>query len=177
MINLLLGEQKNSSYLAKNPTGYVPALEIDGVFYGESMAILEWIEETYSEKPLLPVAPLDRLRVRQLANMITSGIQPLQNLAVIKRHSSDTAEQAKWSNEWITNGLAKVETVLKTTARTYTCGETVTFADLCLIPQMYNALRFNVDISAFPIANRIYEHCLKLPDCESAAPHNQKGAQ
>jgi maleylacetoacetate isomerase len=175
-INLLTGEQNSSSYLSKNPGGYVPALEIDGKFFGESLAILEWLEEEYPAKPLLPQNRLERLRVRQISQLIVSGIQPVQNLAVLKKHSNDPAEQAKWANECIGAGLCKLETILKSTAQTYCFGDTLTLADLCLVPQVYNAQRFKVDLAALPIISRINETCLKLPACEAAAPHNQKGA-
>ena len=116
------------------------------------------------------------MRVRQIAQLIVSGIQPVQNLAVLKRHSQDPGEQAKWANEWIGAGLCKLETILKSTAKTYCFGDTLTIADLCLVPQIYNAQRFKVDLSTLPIISRINETCLKLPACEAAAPHNQKGA-
>ncbi len=175
-INLLHGEQNNPAYLDKNPGGYVPALEVDGNFFGESLAILEWLEEEYPEKPLLPKNSLDRMRVRQICQLIVSGIQPVQNLAVLRRFSSDPAEQAKWASEWIGAGLCKLESLLKSTAKTYCVGDTLTLADLCLVPQIYNAQRFKVDISTLPVISRINETCLKLPACDAAAPHNQKGA-
>lgn len=175
-INLLAGEQNSANYLSKNPGGYVPALEVDGKIFGESLAILEWLEEVYPEKPLLPADPIDRLRVRQISQLIVSGIQPVQNLAVLRRHSSDPNEQAKWASEWISSGLHKLEVLLQATAKKYCYGDTLTIADLCLVPQVYNAKRFNVDLSNLPVVSRINETCLKLPACEAAAPHNQKGA-
>jgi maleylacetoacetate isomerase len=176
IVNLLKGEQSNPAFLAKNPGGGVPALEINSKIFGESLAILEWIEETYPTNPLLPQAPIDRLRVRQICQLITSGIQPIQNLSVMRRHSSDPAEQAKWAHHWISLGLEKLELLITSCAGTYCFGGQLTFADLCLVPQVYNALRFSVDISLFPTVNRINNHCLKLPDCDAAAPHNQTGA-
>lgn len=175
-VNLLQGEQTSPEYLAKNPGGYVPALEIDGKFFGESLALLEWLEEEYPQKPLLPSNPFDRLRVRQISQLIVSGIQPVQNLAVLRRYSSDAAEQAKWANEWISAGLKKLENLLKSTAGAYCYGDSLTIADLCLIPQVYNAKRFNVDLSDLVLVSRISDTCLKLSACEASAPHNQKGA-
>ncbi len=175
-VNLLQGEQSSPEYLRKNPGGYVPAIEIDGRIFGESLAILEWLEEEYPEKPLLPKNPLDRLRVRQICQLIVSGIQPVQNLAVLKRYSSDPNAQAAWAKEWISAGLIKLETLLQTTAKTYCFGDSLSIADLCLVPQIYNAKRFNADLTSFPVISRVNETCLKLPACEAAAPHNQKGA-
>lgn len=176
MVNLLKGEQNNPAFLAKNPGGGVPALDINGTVFGESLAILEWIEETYPANPLLPAAPLDRLRVRQMCQLITSGIQPIQNLSVMRRHSSDPIEQQKWAHHWINAGMQKLENLVAPYAGTYCYGGDLTMADLCLVPQVYNANRFNVDMSQYPVITRINQACLKLPACDAAAPHNQQGA-
>ena len=175
-VNLLQNEQNNPSFIAKNPGGYVPAIEIDAGVFGESLAILEWIEETYPTNPLLPKAASDRLRVRQMCQLIASGIQPIQNLAVMRRHSSDPSEQAKWANHWITTGLEKFEALITPYAGTYCFGGELTLADLCLVPQVHNALRFNVNMTPYPVTARINQHCLTLPACLAAAPQNQAGA-
>jgi len=175
-VNLLQNEQNSPAYRAKNPGGYVPALEIGGQIFGESMAILEWIEETWPHNPLLPAAALDRMRVRQICNLIVTGIQPVQNLGVMRQHSSDPTQQASWANHWIALGLAKLEALIAPIAGTYCLGGELTMADLCLVPQVYNALRFNVDMSHYPTIARINHHCLTLKSCIAAAPQNQKGA-
>jgi maleylacetoacetate isomerase len=175
-VNLLQNEQNSPEFLAVNPGGYVPALKINGQVYGESLALLEWIEETYPANPLLPKSAADRMRVRQICQHIASGIQPIQNLSVMRRHSGDPAEQAKWAQHWIQTGLQKLEALVTPTAGTFCFGGELTLADLCLVPQVYNALRFNVDMTAFPIISRINQHCLSLPSCEASAPNNQKGA-
>lgn len=175
-INLLANEQNSPAFLAVNPGGFVPAIAFNGSIYGESLAILEWIEETFSHKPLLPQNPAERLRVRQICQVIASGIQPIQNLSVMRKHSGDSAEQAAWAKHWITIGLEKVEKLLAPNAGTYCFGGNLTLADLCLIPQVYNANRFNVDMSRFAAVARININCLKLQDCQTSAPHNQKGA-
>ena len=175
-VNLLQNEQNSPEFLSVNPGGYVPALKINDQVYGESLALLEWIEETYPTNPLLPKSATDRLRVRQICQHIASGIQPIQNLSVMRRHSSDPAEQAKWAHHWIQTGLQKLEAIVTPTAGTYCYGGEVTLADLCLVPQVYNALRFNVDMTPFPVISRINQHCLDLPSCDASAPHNQKGA-
>jgi len=175
-VNLLANEQNSSSYLALNPGGFVPAISINGNTYGESMAILEWIEETVPSPPLLPKSSLDRLRVRQLCQLIVSGIQPLQNLAVMRRHSGDPSTQSAWARQWISAGLEKLEAIMRSTAGTYSFGGEITMADLCLVPQIYNASRFNVDIAQFPTLQRVQSNCAKLSSYECSAPHNQKGA-
>jgi maleylacetoacetate isomerase len=175
-VNLLQNEQNSPDFLSVNPGGYVPALKINGQAYGESLALLEWIEETYPANPLLPKSAVDRLRVRQICQHIASCIQPIQNLSVMRRHSADPAEQAKWALHWIQTGLQKLEALVTPTAGTFCFGGELTLADLCLVPQVYNALRFNVDMTAFPIISRVNQNCLSLPSCEASAPHNQKGA-
>ena len=175
-INLLQNEQNSPSFLVKNPGGYVPALQINAGIFGESLAILEWIEETHPASPLLPKSPADRLRVRQMCQHIASGIQPIQNLAVMRRHSSDPQEQAKWASHWIATGLEKFESLITPFAGTYCFGGELSFADLCLVPQVYNALRFNLSLTPYPIVARINAHCLTLPACQAAAPQNQTGA-
>ena len=176
-INLLKNEQNSPEYLAVNPGGFLPALRTaDGTVYGESMAILEWIEEVYPQNPLLPNSPTERARVRQICQMIASGTQPLQNLSVMRMHSADQAQQTAWSQHWIALGIAKVEKVIAPHAGTYSVGGNLTLADLCIVPQVYNALRFNISMDQFPTLKRINEHCLTLAACDAAAPHNQPGA-
>ena len=175
-INLLANEQNSPAYLAVNPGGFVPAIYYQGMVFGESLAIMEWLEESFPANPLLPQNATDRLRVRQVCQMIVSGIQPIQNLSVMRRHSSDPSEQAAWAHYWIKAGLEKVETLLTPHAGTYCFGGQLTMADMCLVPQIYNANRFNVDLSAFPKISQINQNCLQLSDCQKAAPHNQKGA-
>jgi maleylacetoacetate isomerase len=175
-VNLLQNEQNSPAYLAKNPGGYVPAIDIAGQIFGESMAILEWIEETWPHNPLLPSSPTERLRARQISHLIVSGIQPVQNLGVMRKHSFDPSQQASWANYWISLGLQKLESLIAPIAGTYCLGGELSMADLCLVPQVYNALRFNVDLSSYPTISRINQHCLTLKSCIASAPQNQKGA-
>lgn len=175
-VNLLKNEQNHPAFLAVNPSGFVPALSVNGTIFGESMAMLEWIEETFPQKPLLPQSPIDKMRVRQICQMIASGIQPIQNLSVMRYHSPEAAQQAAWSRHWIELGLSKVEKLVAQHAGTYCVGGQLSFADLCLVPQIYNALRFNVSLDAFPTLRRINDHCLTLPACDAAAPQNSEGS-
>jgi maleylacetoacetate isomerase len=175
-INLLANEQNSPTYLAINPGGFVPAITYNGLVFGESMAILEWLEEMFPSQPLLPQSHTDRLRVRQICQIITSGIQPIQNLSVMRKHSTNPSEQTDWARYWISAGLEKVEALITPYAGTFSYGGSLTMADLCLIPQVYNAKRFNVDLSKFPLITRVNQHCLQLPTCQQSAPQNQQGA-
>ena len=168
-IHLLKGEQNDPSYIKKNPAGFVPALELDGICYGESLAILEYLEEQFPTPALLPQDSLSRLQVRQLALSIVAGTQPLQNLQVKRLHSNDTAEQSRWCTHWITRGLATYEKLLEQTPPgTYSIGHAITFADLCLVPQCTSALREGIHLEQFPLLYAVYSRCLTLPSCQNA---------
>ena len=178
-VNLLSGEQSSVAYVAKNPAGLVPAVEIDGRFFGESLAILEWIEETWPTPALLPEAPLDRLLVRQMALTVVAGTQPLQNLATLKYFAPDEAGRKPHAQHWTCRGLKTLESLIVSAGKSgpFSFGKDPTFADLCLVPQVYNALRVDVDMRAYPRCKAIYEHALTTPACNGAAPHNQPGAR
>lgn len=180
-INLLKGEQAADSYLKQNPSGFVPALAIDGRFFGESMALCEWIDETWPEPALLPRAPKTRLIVRQLALTMVAGTQPLQNPAVLKHFVPDEKERSGHARHWIQRGLAVYEKLLETNGRDapsglYSVGDQVTLADVCLIPQVYNAMRFDVDVAATPRIKAIYDRCLATEACAASSPPRQPGA-
>ncbi len=175
-VNLLAGEQRSPAYLQMNPLGTVPMLVINGASYGQSLAILEWLDEVYPKPSLLPTDPIARMRTRQLSLMIVADTQPLQNLGAQRLHSADEEERKKWVQHWITQGLDAFERLVTTTAGTFAMGSQLTMADLCLVPQCYNAQRFAVDLKTFPTVHRIYQHCLTLPECDAAAPHRQQGA-
>lgn len=175
-INLLKDEQNSPNFRAKNPGGFVPAIGVNGQIFGESLAILEWLEETHPSPSLLPGSATDRMRIRQVCHQIVSGIQPIQNLSVLRQHSSDPAVQAAWAKHWILAGLAKVEQLISQHAGTYCFGGVVSMADLCLVPQVYNAVRFGIDMQQFPVVSRVNSNCLKLPACDASAPQHQQGA-
>ncbi|SMF20734.1 maleylacetoacetate isomerase [Pseudobacteriovorax antillogorgiicola] len=176
-VNLLKNEQQDPVYTQKSPAGLVPCLEFGGQYLSESIAILEWLEERYPQMPLLPRNLWDRAKVRELVGLIASDTQPIQNLKVLKFRSSDQKERAVWAKHFISEGLVAYEKAIQKTVGTYSFGGQITFADLCLIPQVYNAHRFNVDMNQLPYCEAIYQRCLKLPSCDAAAPHNQPGAQ
>lgn len=169
-INLLKKEQESQAFMKRNPNGFVPCLEIDNEFFSESIAILEWLDETYKEPPLLPQDPISRLRVRQLAFTIASGVQPLQNLLAQKIHSSDRKKQLEYACFWIEKGFNAYERLLLAAKGTYSFESQLSIADLCLIPQCYNAKRFGLDLQKFPNINSIYQRCMDLESCKSSKP-------
>lgn len=177
-INLLNQEHKAPSFLKVNPAGAVPTLVVDGVPHAESLAILEWIEETYPQRPLLPISPDDRALVRRLAQTIAVGIFPIQNLKVQKYVGQFGMNQQAFALHWINEGFVTYEQLLNQSNchGTYSFGGSVTLADLCLIPQVFNAIRFGLDMKRFPLIQGIYDRCLTLPACDKAAPQNQPDA-
>lgn len=172
-INLLKGEEKTPDYLAKNPSGYLPCLMVNGKPLGESLAIIEWLEENYSVNPLIPGDSFERATVRRLAETVNSGIQPLVNLDVVRKFSDDKEKQIQWSKYWIERGLGVMEKSLGKMERKnskFCMGDAPTLADICLIPQCYSALRNEVDLSKFPICKSIYEFALSTPECAASIP-------
>jgi maleylacetoacetate isomerase len=178
------GEQFNDDYVALNPAQLVPTLvdHSEGVelVINQSMAILEYLEDKFDCYPLLPTDAGQKARVRAMALDITCDIHPLNNLRVLKYLSGelalDEAAMSAWYSHWITLGFAAIEARLVQTAGRYCFGDNVTLADVSLIPQLYNAHRFNVDLSGFPIICRIERNCLILSAFVAAAPENQPDA-
>lgn len=177
-VNLLADEQKSEEHLKRNPLGAVPTLEItDNVgarFLSESIAILEWLEETHPKHSLFPKDAYLKALVRQLAQIINAGTHPLQNLNTQKYYSEDVEKRKIWSQHWIKNGLGAYEKIAAKTAGNFSVGDQVTVADLCLIPQCYNAIRNSVEMGAFPNVKRIYEACLKTEACQKSHPDGFK---
>jgi maleylacetoacetate isomerase len=173
-IDLLGPETDSPEHRFRNPFGYVPVLEVaPSQFLTESLPILEWLEETHPEPALLPRNPWDRAQVRRLAETINAGTQPLQNPTVSLKHSSDPTIQKEWNRHWIEQGLRTYEHWCATTAGRYSFGNQVTLADLCLIPQLYNARRHNIDLEKdFPILFRIEKNCLETEAARAAAPES-----
>lgn len=176
-VNLLEGEEKNQDFLKKNPAGYVPALLYKNKVLAESLPIMEWLEEKFPEPTLYFGDSFMRAKIRQLAETINSGTQPLQNLAVMKKFSSDEAAQKSWSAHWTERGLNVYENILDEFHKAswkFSCGSEPSAADLCLIPQCYNAARFNMNFDAFPTIKKIYEHALTTEACQASAPDRFK---
>lgn len=182
-VNLLEGEQRSEAYKKTNPMGYVPCLSIDGVKYVESTAILELLEELYPDPPLLPSKPEDRARVRALVQIVNSGIQPLQNLVVLDRIGDDKEKRLDWLRHFITRGLTAWETLATRFAEDsghkgpFAYGSTFTSADALLIPQLYAARRFGIDLTRFPTILRVDEATKDLPFVKAAYPDHQPDAK
>ena len=180
-VNLRQGEQREKAYHRINPQGLVPFL-IDGdVQFGQSVAIMEYLDETYPAYPLMPSAPEERARVRQIVNMIACDTHPLNNLRVLnyleqELGQSKTARDA-WYRHWIDETFTALEQLLMTTAGVYCVGNEVTLADCMLVPQVYNARRFNMTLDDYPTIARIVANCEQLQAFIKAAPANQPDAQ
>jgi maleylacetoacetate isomerase len=174
------GEQHQSEHRGLNPMRELPVLLVDDEPIAQSMAILEYLEETHPEPSLLPNTAIDRARVRQMAEVINSGIQPVQNLRVMKRLGSafdlPKADQAGWSKEWIEFGFEGLHRLVERYGGRYCFGEQITYADLCLIPQLYNARRFAVDLERFPRLVEIESELEALPAFVAAHPDQQPDA-
>ena len=182
-INLLGGEHRGPEYLAINPQGLVPSLEEGGRIFGQSLAILEYLEETHPDPPLLPSNPAERARVRQLALVIACEIHPLQNSGVRQHlreaHGFDGDDEDAWLKHWNLRGLAALETLVAGHSETgaFCHGDTPTLADICLVPQLYNARRGGCDLAPYPSLVRIDEKCLGLDAFARAAPEQQAHAR
>ena len=178
-VHLRRSEQKQPAFRAINPQGLVPALESDGLILTQSLAIIEWLEETHPEPPLLPKHSDLRARVRAFAQVIACDIHPLQNLRVLQYlktelgHDQDTADA--WCRRWIGDGLAACEALLADSDHgdPYCFGKAPGLADLCLVPQVFNAKRFGVDLSAMPRVRAVHEACEALPAFADAHPARQ----
>lgn len=175
-VDLLKGEEKQPGFLARNPAGYLPCLLVDGKQHlAESLAIIEWLEESCAGANLLPKDPFRRALARQIAETVNAGIQPLQNLDVIKRYSEDKEKQADWSRHWITRGLGVVEQLLQgVQGGKFALGDEPLLPDLCLIPQCYSAVRNELSLDPYPRVKRIYENALALESCQKAHPDSYK---
>jgi len=163
-----------------NPWSFVPTLIIDGNALAQSLAILEYLEETRPEIPLLPKDPAQRAKVREIMQAIGSDIQPVVNLRVVTRIAKitgDDKQKAEWAKYWIEEGLKGVEKVLSKTAGKYSVGDTITIADICVVPQVYNAVRFGVPLEAFPTIMRLNGTLSELDEFKKAHPSMQPDAE
>jgi maleylpyruvate isomerase len=177
------GEQLKPAYRSLNPDAVLPTLIDDGHVLQQSLAIIEYLEETHPEPPLLPKAPVDRAYVRSVALQVACEIHPVNNLRVLKylKHALGVADEARdaWYRHWIECGFTTLEEHLAGDARTgkFCFGDTPTMADACLVPQVFNAQRFKIDVTRFPTIQRIHDQASLLDAFARAAPGAQPDAE
>ncbi|XP_056623716.1 maleylacetoacetate isomerase isoform X2 [Triplophysa dalaica] len=172
------GQQLTDQFKALNPMQQVPAVTIDGITLSQSLAIIQYIEETRPGPRLLPADPKQRAHVRIICDIIASGIQPLQNLHVLQKIGG---EKMQWAQHFINRGFEALEPILKQTAGTYCVGNEISMADICLVPQVYNAERFKMDMSPFPTIRRLNQTLMENeafkashPSCQPDTPDDMR---
>ena len=181
-VNLLQGEQKTDAYKAKNPLGLIPVLDTGEAILAQSPAIAEYLEEQYSQPALLPADPLGRARVREMMHAIGCEVHPLQNLSVLQHiketYSLDDAAVQEWGRKWIDRGFSAFETLARerSSEGRFSFGDSLTLADAWLIPQLYNAHRFKLDLTPYPTIVAIDQHCQALDEVGAAHPSKQPDA-
>lgn len=181
IINILQRQQHADAYRARNPMAQVPTLEItedDGTVHAiaQSLPILEYLDERFAEPRILPADLYLRAKARGLAEIINSGIQPLQNLSTTKAIKAFGGDESVWPKSFIADGLVAFERVASETAGRFCVGDTPTIADCCLVPQLASARRFGVDITKHTLLLGIEERCLAMPVFQNAAPDRQPDA-
>lgn len=176
------GDQHRAEYGETNPQRLVPVLQHGQRMLRQSLAILEYLDEVWPKPPLLPAKARDRQRVRALAQLVACDIHPLNNLRVLQYFENDWGvpqpEREVWVKHWIVEGFAALEALLQNNPSTgeFCDGHAPTIADCSLVPQVYNARRFSVDMSPYPTIVRIEAACLALPAFDAARPENQPDA-
>jgi len=182
-VHLPRGEHRAAAYGEVNPQALVPTLEDAGRRITQSLAIIEYLEETHPKPPLLPKDPPGRARVRSLSMLIASEIHPINNLRVLQHLKKALAQNEDgvnaWYRHWIADGLTKFEADLvnSETAGKFCYGDTPTMADCCLVPQVFNAQRYQCDTAAYPTAMRVFAECMKLDAFDRAQSAKQPDAE
>jgi maleylpyruvate isomerase len=179
-VHLAKGEHRQPQYAAVNPQALLPTLVLDdGARLTQSLAIIEYLEEKHPQPALLPKDALGRARVRSLANLVASEIHPLNNLRTLqhlRRALGQTDDQVNaWYRHWVADGLAKLEADLGNDRFCY--GDSPTLADCCLVPQIFNAQRYQCDLAPYPRTMRVFGQCMKLDAFERAQPAKQPDAE
>lgn len=178
-VNLLKGEHRSESNLKRNPSGFVPTLQLENSneFLSQSMAILTYLDMKYPQPSLFPADPLNRARVLGLCEIINADTAPLQKPMVAQKHSADESIRLEWTQYWIREGLKAFDKASLPFRSKFSFGEDLSAADLFLVPQIYNAIRYQINITdEFPELFGIYERSLNLESCRVALPENQKDA-
>jgi len=177
------GEQLTAAYKAVNPQALVPALEVNGDILTQSLAIIEYLEETHPDPALLPGEPAQRALARSMAMIIACEVHPIQNLRVlnyVKKEYNQTDEQVnRWARHWIDLGLSALEQMIVAQSKRgrFCLGDAPTLADICLVPQLGNARRYGCDLSKYPAIVEIEKNCMALPAFANAAPEKQPDAE
>ncbi|MGM0525550.1 MAG: maleylacetoacetate isomerase [Pseudomonadota bacterium] len=175
------GEQHLPAYRKLNPAGLVPSLVDGDVTLNQSLAIIEYLDDRYAQHPLLPAAAVDRAKVRALAYDLACELQPVTNLRVLQyltgTLSCSDQQRNDWIHHWIEKSFTAFEQRLTETAGEYCYGDSVTLADVCLLPQVYNAQRFNVALDAYPTLMAVHDRLQQLTAVQQARPENQPDAQ
>ena len=180
-VNLLESEQRSEEYRALNPQGFVPMLEVDGERLTQSLAIINYLDLRFPTQPLLPARAAERAHVVAMAMTVACDIHPLNNLRVLKYlkgqlgHSQEEVDG--WYVHWISEGLPALEALAAPRAGKFLFGDAPTAADICLVPQLYNARRFNVPLDDYPTLLRAEENATKLDAFERAHPDRQEKPQ
>lgn len=171
------GTRGNAAYMKINPMGHVPALDHDGTLVVESVAIVDYLDQIFPDRRLFPLEPRERAQVLQLTEVINSGIQPLQNLKVLKYVNEDLGHGKegadKWTVYWVSRGMESLEKMMEKTAGTYSVGGEISAADCFLVPQCFAARRFGVKIEDYPNIFRVDQNCQKLAAFQRAHPEKQ----
>lgn len=178
-VSLLDGSVESPDHIARNPFGFVPVLEFVGApepkrYLTESVAILEWVEEAFPSPSYFPADAFARARMRALVESVNAGTQPLQNLNAQYRHSDVPAERKAWAQHWLRVGMQGYETLVRRSAGKFSVGDSISAADFCLIPQCYNALRYEIPLEDYPTIHRIYREALETEAYRASEPERFK---
>ena len=177
------GAHLEAAFGAINPHKLIPVLDDEGTLLTQSLAIIEYLDETHPAPPFLPSNPADRAYVRALAQSIACDIHPIDNLRVLKylreHFAADEAAVGRWYNHWIATGFAGIEAMLAANPHTgmFCFGETPGLADILLVPQVVNAGNYKLDMTPYPVINRIFDACMALPAFADAHPRAQADAE
>lgn len=181
-VSLVKAEQHGGEYSRLNPSHLVPTLIDDGLVLGQSMAIIEYLDETHPQPALLPGTPAERARVRALAQIIACDVHPINNQRVAKYLASTYGISedgtTEWMRHWMRLGLEAYEAMLAAapTSGRFSHGDTPTLADICLVPQLFNALRFSYDFKHLSNVQRVFDNCMALPAFDNTQPSKQPDA-
>jgi maleylpyruvate isomerase len=180
-VHLRNGAQRSPDYLARNPAGLVPLWTEGDFSLAQSLAIVEYLDETHPEPPLLPGDARQRAISREIALTIAADVHPIGNLRVLDKLSADfgadASVRAAWNRHWIAAGLAAVEARLRQSAGRFAVGDQVSLADVCLTPQLYNARRFELDLAPYPTLLRVDDNARALAAFAAAAPEQQPDSE